>query len=80
MVSGMWLRAYASGHMALGIWLWAYGSRHIPPGIGRQAYGSGCTQETVRVQRLMVHHLYVGDPKVPKPVCAKRLVNGEVHL
>ena len=65
--------------MALGIWLRAYGSGHMDPGKGRQAYCSGCTQETVRVQRLVSHDLYVGDPKVPQPVCAQRLVNGEVH-
>ena len=51
--------------MALGIWL--------------RACGSGLTQETVRVQRLVAHDLYVGDPKVPKPFCAQHLVNGEVH-
>ena len=38
----------------------------MAPGIGRQAYCSERAQETVRVQRLVVHDLYVGDPKVPK--------------
>ena len=65
--------------MALGVWLWAYGSGHMAPGIGRQAYGSGRTQETLRVQHLVTHDLHAGDPKVPKPMCAQRLVNGEVH-
>ena len=73
----IWLRAKVAGHMALGIWLRACGSGHMAPGIGRQAYGFGRTQETVRVQRLVAHDLYVGDPQVPKPVCAQRSVNGE---
>ena len=65
--------------MARGILLRAYGSGHMAPGIGRQAYCFGRAQETVRVQRLVAHDLYVGDPKVPKRLCAQRLVNGEVH-
>ena len=78
----MWLRAYGSGHMPPGIWLWAYvsgvyESGHMAPGIGRQVYGSGRTQETVRVQRLVAHDLYVGCPKVW--VCAQHLLNREVH-
>ena len=56
--------------MALEIWVQGHGSGHMAPGIGRQAYGSGRAQEPVRVQRLVAHDLYVGDPKVPKPVCA----------
>ena len=74
MAPGICLRAYGSGHIARG-----NGSRHMAPGMGRQAYGPGRAQETVRVQRLVVHDLYVGDPKVSKPVCAQRLVNGVVH-
>ena len=65
--------------MALVIWLRACGSGHMAPGIGRQAYCSGRAQETLRVQRLVSHDLCVVDPKVPKPVCAQRLVSGEVH-
>ena len=83
MASGIWLRVYGSGHMLPGIRLWAYGSGHVALGIWLRAsgarHGSGRAQETVRVQRLVVHNLYVGDPTVPKPVCAQLLVNGEVH-
>ena len=74
----IWLRAYASGRMALGIWLRAYGSGSMAPGIGRQAYGSGRMRGTLRVQRLEAHDMYVGDPKVFTPVCAQHLLNGEV--
>ena len=75
----IWLRAYLSGHMALGIWLQACGSGHMAPGIWRQAYGSGRAQETVLVQLLVRHAFHVGGPKVPKPVCAQRFANREMH-
>ena len=44
-----------------------------------QAYGSRRKQETVRLQHLFAQDFHVRDGKVPKPVCAHRLVNGEMH-
>ena len=34
----------------------------------------------MRVQRLVAHNVHMGDPKLPKLVCASRFGSGEVHI
>ena len=59
--------------MAPGIQLQAYGSGHMAPDTWLRH-----TQKLLRVHRLVLHDAHVGDPTVPTPVCAQRLVNREV--